>query len=144
MPHHPPWPFHLPRGCPRNIVMQRCRKVAARCRVAGCGGRPWFAQPGSRVPKACKDHKEEGEVNIYTRTCEVDGCGTRPHYGMEGARARFCCTHKVCACVCVCVSVSVSVCLAVLCVSVSDLVFGSEVHGRVCEDVMPKRLECDL
>ncbi|CAM9446426.1 unnamed protein product [Pylaiella littoralis] len=73
----------------------RCRKVATRCRIAGCSGRPWFALPGSRVPKACKDHKEEGEVNIYTRVCEVDGCGTRPHYGMEGARARFCCTHKL-------------------------------------------------
>eukprot|EP00903_Cladosiphon_okamuranus_P012092 g11351.t1 len=73
----------------------RCRKVAARCRVAGCGGRPWFAQPGALVPKACKNHKEEGEVNIYTPTCEADGCRTRPHYGMEGGRARFCSTHRL-------------------------------------------------
>lgn len=76
---------------------ERCRKVAARCRVAGCGERPWFAPPGARVPQACKNHKGEGEVNIYAPACEADGCRTRPHYGMEGARARFCSTHKVCS-----------------------------------------------
>ncbi|CAM9835595.1 unnamed protein product [Scytosiphon promiscuus] len=74
---------------------QRCRKVGARCRAAGCSARPWFAQAGSRVPKACKNHKEEGEVNIYTPACEADGCSTRPHYGAEGERARFCRTHKL-------------------------------------------------
>ncbi|CAM9865202.1 unnamed protein product [Ectocarpus fasciculatus] len=73
----------------------RCRKVGARCRFEGCTGRPWFAQPGSRVPRACKAHKEEGEVNVYAPACEADGCTTRPHYGVDGGRARFCCKHKL-------------------------------------------------
>lgn len=82
--------------CERRSI--RCRKVGARCRFEGCSGRPWFAQPGSRVPKACKAHKEEGEVNVYAPACEADGCATRPHYGVDGGRARFCCNHKVCSC----------------------------------------------
>lgn len=86
---------HTHTHAPMSKTRRRCRKLAARCRVAGCSARPWFAQPGARVPKACKGHKEEGEVNIYTPACEADGCRTRPHYGVEGARARFCSTHKV-------------------------------------------------
>ncbi|CAM9845306.1 unnamed protein product [Ectocarpus sp. 13 AM-2016] len=73
----------------------RCRKVGARCRFEGCTGRPWFAKPGSRVPRACKAHKDEGEVNVYAPACEADGCMTRPHYGVDGGRARFCCKHKL-------------------------------------------------
>ncbi|CAM9181478.1 unnamed protein product, partial [Hapterophycus canaliculatus] len=73
----------------------RCRKVGARCRATGCTSRPWFAQPGSRVAEACKDHKEAGEINVYTPACEADGCRTRPHYGVEGERARFCRKHKL-------------------------------------------------
>lgn len=74
---------------------KRFRKVAARCRAAGCRSRPWFGLSGTKTPKACKLHKADGEVNVYSPTCEQDDCNTRPTYGVDQGCARFCRLHKV-------------------------------------------------
>lgn len=42
----------------------------------------------------CKQHMEDGMIDLNARKCSVDGCNIQPVFGFENERAERCSTHK--------------------------------------------------
>lgn len=45
-------------------------------------------------PMYCKEHLEEGMVNVTKKICKHDDCHTRATFGADGEKAKFCSEHK--------------------------------------------------
>ncbi|CAM9391341.1 unnamed protein product, partial [Laminaria digitata] len=68
---------------------------AKRCALSSCTKHPNFNFRGSKRAVNCKQHSEEGMVNIYDKYCSHDGCGRFPSWGAPNNNAAtVCALHK--------------------------------------------------
>lgn len=64
------------------------------CEGPGCPKRPTFAEKGSKKPKFCVQHAEDGMVSTQTtNNCRHEDCLKQRSFGVEGKRAEFCAAH---------------------------------------------------
>lgn len=65
-----------------------------RCLHDSCMKRPVFNIEGSKTASYCRQHAEDGMVNVSRRSCSHDPCMKRPTFNMEGNKtAVYCRTH---------------------------------------------------
>jgi hypothetical protein len=65
------------------------------CQQEGCEIQAHFGSDEDKVRRFCKEHKEEGHVDVASKRCEHEGCESRPTYGSkEDGIRRFCLKHK--------------------------------------------------
>lgn len=65
------------------------------CAGPGCGKRPNFGAPDTKIALYCKSHKHATDVDVINRRCQAPGCATQPRYGPPGTKIGiYCNTHK--------------------------------------------------
>ena len=64
-----------------------------RCQHEGCQTKPTFNNEGEK-PKFCKEHMEEGMIDVSHKRCQHEGCQSRPTFNYEGKRPKYCAEHK--------------------------------------------------
>lgn len=67
-----------------------------RCKVADCcATRPRYNFEGVRNELFCKEHKQEGMIDVTRALCAEDGCKKEPSYNFVGESKRlYCSQHK--------------------------------------------------
>ena len=71
------------------------RKTTRHCEHAECNKQPFFNHEGETTARFCGEHKEDGMVNVKSKTCENVNCKKIPVFNHEGeTTARFCNEHK--------------------------------------------------
>lgn len=66
--------------------------VTKRCEEEGCSSlNPTFNFERETKGRFCKDHKEDGMVDMKNKRCEKEGCSPHPAFNFEGEKkCRFC------------------------------------------------------
>ena len=65
------------------------------CIHPGCKTRPNYNNEGETKALYCSEHKQDGMVNVKSKTCIHEGCKTIPNYNNEGeTKALYCSEHK--------------------------------------------------
>lgn len=65
------------------------------CRYQDCNTRAVFNIPTEQYPMYCKEHKEDGMLNVIKKTCHADGCQKQPRFNLRGQKkGKFCSGHK--------------------------------------------------
>jgi hypothetical protein len=70
-----------------NVISKRCQKE-------GCNKQPTFNFEGEIQVKYCKEHAEDGMIDMKHKSCQKEGCNTRPSYGYCGQVPIFCAKHR--------------------------------------------------
>ncbi len=60
----------------------------------GCTKRASFGVEGTKKVEFCKDHAQDGMVDLVNKRCARQGCSTRASFGVEGTKkVEFCGEH---------------------------------------------------
>ena len=62
--------------------------------IISCNKTPFFGVPGGKA-QHCGPHKEEGEMNVVSKTCEVPRCPIRPSFAQPGEKKKRCAVHRI-------------------------------------------------
>ena len=75
-------------------VMRVLRIVCQRCLRDSCMKSPSFNFEGSKVPVYCKQHAEDGRVNVHNTRCSQDSCMMSPSFNVRGSKSpAYCKNH---------------------------------------------------
>lgn len=62
-----------------------------RCSHHSCTRHPSFTVEGKKTAAYCKQHAENGMVNLSSKGCRHDSCITKPKFNFEGSKTPACC-----------------------------------------------------
>ena len=79
-----------------TLVLYKLKMPRIRCRVDNCEVKyPSFNLPNEKQGVCCGKHKDDGMINIITKTCQHENCKKQPIFNVIGEKlGMFCKNHR--------------------------------------------------